>query len=510
MKFHFSCLFVLSAFSAYAQDPGDDFFAQWKVHDIRFEFHQTGFWDSLKQNYTLDVYMQADVMIDGKSYHNSGVKFKGNSSYNNASNKKPFRIDLAEYVDGQSHDDLKKIVLNNGFKDPSFLREKMMLDFLYDHGIAGPRCGFARLYINGEYRGLYTVVEDVNKTFLEDRYGNKDGNLFKGDPRGTLVYKGSSPSLYSSDYELKTNEKENDWSDLIRFVDALNRIPSAQLKDSLATYMNTDSWLDYWAAHNIFVNLDSYIGSGHNYFIYHNTDSDQFDWISWDVNEAFGNFQMGQSLTNLKNLAIGYIPTPTTQRPVMNRLWGESYWKQALVDRICALLPDFSNEKLNARIDSLANLIRQDVYADTYKTYSNAQFEQNLSQDLNITVPGSPAGGMVAGIKSFINDRRTSLTGQLKAFGCVSTDQEAVSGTGVQKLYPSLLRSGCLYITGIDIDKDIRIEIFNATGAAIHAVLVQKTTDLISLSIDPQVPPGYYVVKCIGGKGSKSFSFVKE
>jgi len=234
MKFHFLCLFVLSAFSAYAQDPGDDFFAQWKVHDIRFEFHQTGFWDSLKQNYTLDVYMQADVMIDGKSYHNSGVKFKGNSSYNNASNKKPFRIDLAEYVDGQSHDDLKKIVLNNGFKDPSFLREKMMLDFLYNHGIAGPRCGFARLYINGEYRGLYTVVEDVNKTFLEDRYGNKDGNLFKGDPRGTLVYKGSSPSLYSSDYELKTNEKENDWSDLIRFVDALNRIPTAQLKDSLS------------------------------------------------------------------------------------------------------------------------------------------------------------------------------------------------------------------------------------------------------------------------------------
>lgn len=165
-----------------AQDPGDQFFGTWTVHEIRLSFSQPGFWDSLTVNYTLDQYMRATVMIDGQLYPESGVKYKGNSSYNNQGSKKPFRIDLAEYVDDQAHDGLKKIVLNNGFKDPTMLREKIMLDYLNQHGVSAPRCAFARLYVNNEYRGLYTVVEDVNKTFLSDRFGNKGGNLSRVIP----------------------------------------------------------------------------------------------------------------------------------------------------------------------------------------------------------------------------------------------------------------------------------------------------------------------------------------
>ena len=140
---------------------------------------------------------------------------------------------------------------------------------------------------------MYSVVEDVNKTFLKDRFDNKGGNLFKGDPKGLLTWKGADQSLYQNDYELKTNETANDWSDLLRFLNALNNTPAAQVVDSVGKYMNLENWLNYWAAHNLFVNLDSYIGSGHNYFIYHNTDTDRFEWITWDVNEAFGTFQMG-------------------------------------------------------------------------------------------------------------------------------------------------------------------------------------------------------------------------
>lgn len=357
-------------FTVLAQDPGDAFFSEGIIHEIHFHFDQPGFWDSLTVNYTLDQYMPADVTIDGATYAQSGVKYKGNSSYNNAGAKKPFRIDLAEYIDNQQHDGLKKLVLNNGFKDPTFLQEKLMLDFLNAHGIAAPRCGFARLFVNDEYRGLYTVVEDVNKTFLEDRFGNKDGNLFKGDPKGTLMWKGQDQTLYQGDYELKTNENENDWTDLIRFIDVLNHVPSAQLADSLPTYLNVDSWLNYWAAHNLFVNLDSYIGSGHNYFLYHNTDTDQLEWITWDVNEAFGNFQMGIPLNNLKTLPFGYIPMPANSRPMMNRLWSEQVWKQALADHVCTLLNDFSNSAMDPQIDALSNLIRDAVYADPYTANS--------------------------------------------------------------------------------------------------------------------------------------------
>ncbi len=193
---HFLILKLLFiSFTLGAQSPGDVFFADNQIHEIRFSFSQTGFLDSLKANYTLDQYMRCDIQVDGVTYPTCGVKYKGNSSYNNQGQKKPFRIDFEEYVDSQEVDGLEKLVLNNAFKDPTLLREKLMLDFLNEHDIAAPRASFARLYLNGFYWGLYSVVEDVNKTFLKDRFDNKSGNLFKGDPHGTLTWKGASPNL---------------------------------------------------------------------------------------------------------------------------------------------------------------------------------------------------------------------------------------------------------------------------------------------------------------------------
>lgn len=413
-------LFLLPFSFLLAQQEGDLFFAEGAVHEIRFQFAQPGYWDSLVANKPAEIYMKCDVSVDGITYSNAGVRFKGNSSYNNPSVKKPFKIDFEEFVPDQTHDGLKQLSLNNGFKDPTFLREKLTLDFCNRHGIPAPRTTFANLFINGESWGLYTVVEDIGKTFLKQRFGNKGGNLYKGDPHGSLTWKGWDQTLYETDYELKTNETENDWSGLIAFLNALNNTPAAQLPDSLAARLNLDSWFGYWAAHNLFVNLDSYVGSGHNYYLYQNEDTGLFEMIPWDENEAFGNFKMGLNLMQIKNLPFTHIPQPFNQRPLMNRMLQNAGYKQQLADRLCAMLQDFSVEKMGPGIDSLASLIRPHVQADTKKFYSNSQFEQNLTQDLS--TPGGPQGPFeIAGLGSFITARRAALLNQLAPFGCVVT-----------------------------------------------------------------------------------------
>lgn len=475
-----------------AQDPGDQFFGAWTVHEIRFTFSQPGFWDSLTQNYTLDQYMRATVAIDGQTYPLSGVKYKGNSSYNNQGAKKPFRIDLAEYVEDQAHDGLKKLVLNNGFKDPTMLREKLMLDYLNDHGVVAPRCSFARLYVNDQYRGLYTVVEDVNKTFLNDRFGNKDGNLFKGDPRGTLNWKGPDQTLYYTDYELKTNETENNWSDLVELLDKLNNTPASQLETVLSGFMNFQSWYKYWAAHNLFVNLDSYVGSGHNYFLYHNTDTDRFEWITWDVNEAFGNFQMGIPLASLKVLPVGHIPMPAQQRPILNRFWQDPMLRAAYAAVYCDLVQDFSNQKLNSRIDSLADLVRTAVYDDPFKFYTSAQFEQNINQDL----PGGGGPGLsgIAGLKPFITARRASVLQQLAAYGCSATPTAEPAS-----LTPAVVWQNGDYIN-LEHPGVFQYRIFSADGRLIGN---GSGEDRISHLL-PGTVPGMMVVQVITRSGVRS------
>ncbi|TSA50695.1 MAG: hypothetical protein D4R43_01835, partial [Sphingobacteriales bacterium] len=299
-----------------AQSAGDSIFSSSQIHTLYFQFNQTNWWDSLTATYTGDYYIKANAIIDGVTYTNIGVKFKGNSSYNNSSIKKSLKIDFNQFDTTLAWNDLKKINLNNGFKDPTFLREKVCLDFLNSHGAYAPRCTYANVYLNNQLWGLYDLVEEVNSTFLKDRFSNKDGNLFKGDPHGDLKYFGSNLNAYYPNYELHSNQTINDWSDLLNLITVLNNSPSASLESLLGNVLDLNSWYNVWACNILFANLDSYQGSGHNYFIYHNTATNKFDWIAWDVNEAFGNFQQGLTLQQIKNLSPDYLPSPIGNRPL--------------------------------------------------------------------------------------------------------------------------------------------------------------------------------------------------
>jgi len=420
MKYLFCLLFMMgNGMLLKAQQAGDLFFNQAIIHVIKLNFWQSGYWDSLTSNYANDAYMKCSVEIDGTSIDTIGVKFKGNSSYNNPSDKKPFKLDLNDYISGANIDGLKKLNLNNGFKDPSFLREKITLDFYNEHGILAPRCAYAKLYINNVYWGLYMVVEEIDKTFLSGRFNDNDGNLFKGDPSGDLKWIDNNPSSYYNKYELHTNETQNDWSDLVHLIDKVNTPPMNYVQDSIQSVLEIDEFVNYWAATGMFVNLDSYLGSGHNYFIYHDSTLNKFRWIIWDVNESFGTFSMGLQPQQLLTLPFDYFNYPQSSRPLCNQIKSYAqFFYGRMRDKVCYLTYNgFSNAILDPKIDSLANAIRADVYADNKKFFSNQQFEDNIEND--ISVAGLPGGSNIFGIKSFIRERRLSLVNQMTSLGCI-------------------------------------------------------------------------------------------
>ncbi len=301
--------------SIFAQNPGDNLFLSPTIHTVKIYFSQPGWYDSLIAYKPLDIKMLGNVEIDGYHIDSVGIQFKGNSSFNVPAKKKSWKIDFNEFVSGQKFDGVKAINLNNGFKDPTFLREKVALDFCQKNGIPAPRCSYANVYVNDTLWGFYTMVEQVDKTFLKNWFGENNGNLFKGDPQGSLQWYGSSPTSYYSKYELKTNETINDWNDLVHLINVINNTPTAQFYDSLESTLNTTNAIKAWAFDILFANLDSYRGSGHNYYVYHNLLTNKFEWIGWDVNEAFGNFNMGMNVSQLENYEYflhtfsGFIPT---------------------------------------------------------------------------------------------------------------------------------------------------------------------------------------------------------
>jgi hypothetical protein len=465
-----------------AQTEGDNFFGMAQVHNVYMTFSQTNYWDSLVTYMPLEKYLKGNVVIDGLVLNDVGIKFKGNSSYSNPFDKKPFKIDLNEFVSGQDIDGLKKFNLNNGFKDPSFMREKIALDFYNSHGIPAPRCAYTKVYINGVYWGLYTFVEEVNKTFLDDddRFGNKQGNLFKGDPFGDLKWINSSESSYYSKYELHTNETANDWSDLVNLIDNINN-SGTFFHDSLEAAFDTETFIKHWAAMNMFANLDSYIGSGHNYFIYHDTLSDKFEWISWDVNESFGNFNMGMTATQMKNLSMFFVSSPATSRPLVQKMLNDPAYKTKLINTICEWVSgDFTNGNLDPKIDSLANAIRADVYADTKKFYSSMDFETNLTSDIGPTM----------GVKSFITERRNALVTELAVNGCnvgISEDQLIKNFLNVYP-NPAVEEITIELNTG---NKNNSIRMINMLGQEMLSFTTSESTMKIDVS---SFPAGIYIL----------------
>lgn len=412
------CLSFLTGFvSTGFSNDGDSTFNSLRILDIQINFWQPNFWDSLLATHSNDTTMVCNVNIEGTQLDSVGIKIKGNSSFNSyPGNKKSLKIEFDQYVDTLRFDGLKVINLNNCFKDPTLVREKIMLDFLRATGIPGPRANFAKVTINGTYWGLYSLVEQVDKIFLNDLIGNKDGNLFKGDPQGSLQWFGPTDSSYYSKYELKTNDSLNDWTDLVRLINIINNTPASDFQDSLEGVLNTNNFVGQWASSILFSNLDSYYGSGHNYYIYHNTANNKFEWITWDVNEAFGNFNMGMGLTQIKELSCLFLPNPPNGRPLVKKMLDHPVYKEQYIQTICGFLYQYFNEEVMFEtIDSLTDFIRTAVYADTQKMYTNIEFETNIHTDI---VSGGP-GGSIPGLKSFVTVRIARLAEELDSLGCV-------------------------------------------------------------------------------------------
>lgn len=116
-------------------------------------------------------------------------------------------------------------------------------------GIIAPRANHVKLFINGNYFGLYINVEHIDEEFVKSRFGNNDGNLYKCTYPSDLNFKGSDPDVYKFDndgvrvYELKTNEETDDYSDLADFIYKINFTIASKFSCELDKIFNVNEYI---------------------------------------------------------------------------------------------------------------------------------------------------------------------------------------------------------------------------------------------------------------------------
>lgn len=420
-RFFAFCLTISVIFPSYSRSnisaEGDSLFAGVKVHTVNIRFSQANYWDSLifYYNQGLEQYMSATVIANGITYNNVGVRLKGNSSFSHPNNKKSFRLSFNEYVSGQRWNGLKGVHLNNCWNDPTMMREKLHLDFCRNAGITAPRGNFVRLSLNDTLFAFYSLVEHVDKIFLNSRYGNNDGEQFKAvDAFGTIndifsdfKWMGNDSSAYLDHYELKSDLTPTTWRRLISMIDTLNH--TGQITSSLPLKVNLTAYYKAMSADILLGNLDSYVYSGRNFYVYFPSNTNLMSWIIWDTGLSFGALPGGP--TNIESLPVTYVESDTG-RPMFSKIIGNASLKNDYLLSFCNLFSNnFSSSLLYPKIDSIANVIRTFVNEDQRKMFSNAQFETNIISDITVS------GRRIPGLKSFISLRRSSVQSQLNSLG---------------------------------------------------------------------------------------------
>ncbi len=393
-------------------NPGEGLFDPFTIHRIDFDFYVEDWQDSMEYNYEVlnEEYMPVHFTFnDTLEIDSVGIRYKGNSTYtlSQGTPKKPLKINIDKFNNSAWFFDIDILNLHNGVCDPTFMRETIAY-YIARSCMPAPRTAYADVYVNGEYLGFYTLVEQIDEIFLSQHFENSTANLFKaGDDGAPLIYYGDNQDLYDAEYELKTNEDENDWSGFISMINVLNTAEDDEFLDVVGQQLNFDSCLRSLAFNMAISNFDSYTGSARNYYFYDDESDDRFYMLPWDVNEAFGVYSNGWDVVEQDYYDISNYNT----RPLNRRLLEQESLKSVYTDYIRMLLTGAAApDSVAEMVDALAPLIEDHVLADQNKLYTDDQFYRNQEEDVTIR-----DGRRVPGLKNFSVLRTAALFDQLSS-----------------------------------------------------------------------------------------------
>ncbi len=359
-----------------------------QIRTYELWFTQTDYWQQLTANYATHTDIPATLIVEGDTFPDVGVRFKGQTSFSQSgtSQKKSFNITLDYIHPEQQLMGYKTMNLNNCFQDPSFMREMVYLHQIRRH-IPAAKAVYVRLFINGESWGLYPQVQQMNGDYIEEWFFGNDGTRWRADrPEGVVIGPGgpgpggmwgdgtaalndlgSDTTEYQQYYTLKSASKENPWDELVHVCDVLNNAPLDSLEERIKPVLDLDRTLWYLASEIAFSDDDSYVFKGKmDYYLYWDPETGRITPLEYDGNSV------------MLNNAVNWGPFYNANKinyPLLNRLLAVPSIRQRYLAHFRTLLAEALNPALtNPLIDQYDAKISAGVQADSKKLYSFTQY----------------------------------------------------------------------------------------------------------------------------------------
>lgn len=223
-------------------------------------------------------------VLDGQGGHAGTVAVKGSFSRNFLKKSLLIALEKGQQAHGRS-----RFALNAMATDPSQAREWLAWDLIHKLGMAAPAARYTRLFINGEFIGLYLDIEWMDAALFQ-RWGLGDG------PAGKSQFIEADGDGYCGDLTpasvgrgdlcwAKIAPRDRALTPLEDMVRALNAVPGAEFDTWLEANFDAGSVIDWLVVNSLFQNGDTY---NKNYFLHRAGSDGKWRVIPWDYDLSLG------------------------------------------------------------------------------------------------------------------------------------------------------------------------------------------------------------------------------
>ena len=370
-------------------DPSNPFFDDSSVQTINLTINSRD-WQSLKDHYLDNTYYQCDMKWKTTTVRGIAIRSRGTGSRSGV--KPGLRVDFDRYVTDQKFLGLKSFILRNQTQDASNMHERISMQLFARLGVKVSREAFTRLYVNNVYSGLYSIVESVDKTFLQKSFGEDGGFLYKYDYNADdQPYYWEDRGTNGDDYvphpfKPETNEADPQSGPIVKFIRIIANDSDAVWQTTVAPYIDWDNFTRHIAVENVVADQDGFNGNYgvNNFYWYRFKDKDLFKWIPWDKSEAFKD---GASLAIWHNILDGVpgkrnrlsqraMTIPSVQAMYLDRLLDAARSLKELDDDH----PSDTRGWMEREVEREYAQIKDLVYSDPVKNFTNDEFEADVDR----------------------------------------------------------------------------------------------------------------------------------
>lgn len=310
---------------------------------------------------------RGELAFDGETFGDVGVRYKGNYTYmaTARSLKKSLKLDLNKYVKGQKLDGLNMLNLHCSVSDPSQAREPLSYAFFRDAEVPAPRTSLTELTLtvpgkyDKEFVGVYGLVEQIDKRFLQRHFKDGSGMLLKPEGlSGGLTHLGKSWRAYEDRYKPKDKPTDEQKQRLIDFTQLISNGADEAFAQEIGDYLDVEAFLTFIAANALLSNLDSYLVFGHNYYLYLVPDTNQFVFIPWDLDLSLATWPAAGTPEQLVELSIQH--PHAGQNKLIDRLFAIPEHKErylAIIKELAAT--SFSKKRLKENLAEIEEALQE-------------------------------------------------------------------------------------------------------------------------------------------------------